>query len=399
MSVPKQVVDAVVALAKARQVDAALLMAIVDVETSGAPFYASGNPTILCESHVFYARLPATLRAHAMALGLATPRQPRSYAEQSGGGPVREARLAAMATIDEAAAYESVSMGLGQILGENHEACGYASAKEMYVDFRTVEAQLEATYLLLDHMGALTDLERHDWVAAARKWNGPKEAVHGYDRKIAAAFARWSISFRSGQTSVADGTLGLGSKGPAVSAIQRHLVDTGYPVRVDGVYGPGTHRMVAAFQAQHGLPGTGVLDQATADKLVSTPAISHGARELATAQSLRGHSRIVDALHHAKNGHWAGAAAAPVVYGFANVDKVSSGLDYIQKVQDVSTRSHDLVLSPLMTVWAYVGANQVFCSKVAAVAVAAVMLAFFANHVVDRAVDARVDDERTGATT
>ena len=38
---------------------------------------------------------------------------------------------------DENAAYESISMGMGQIMGFNYADAGYNSAKEMYDDFST----------------------------------------------------------------------------------------------------------------------------------------------------------------------------------------------------------------------------------------------------------------------
>lgn len=55
-----------------------------------------------------------------------------------------------------------------------------------------------------------------------------------------------------------------GSTGAAVQALQRQLNALGYAVGADdGVFGPATHRAVVAFQQEHGLPTTGIVDQAT----------------------------------------------------------------------------------------------------------------------------------------
>ncbi len=64
--------------------------------------------------------------------------------------------------------------------------------------------------------------------------------------------------------SVGGQTLQLGSKGPAVVALQQHLQKNFYPVgAVDGVYGPQTQSAVAAYQSQNGLNSTGKAGPAT----------------------------------------------------------------------------------------------------------------------------------------
>lgn len=50
-------------------------------------------------------------------------------------------------------------------------------------------------------------------------------------------------------------------------ALQERLGWLGYTTNVDGDYGPGTSRSVAAFQAAHGLPANGVVDSRTLHKL------------------------------------------------------------------------------------------------------------------------------------
>ena len=50
----------------------------------------------------------------------------------------------------------------------------------------------------------------------------------------------------------------------ALREVQRRLKDDGfYPGPVDGVFGPGTRMALSQYQARHGLPRTGALDDAT----------------------------------------------------------------------------------------------------------------------------------------
>jgi hypothetical protein len=68
------------------------------------------------------------------------------------------------------------------------------------------------------------------------------------------------------------------SKGDLVVWAQEHLITAGYPIAVDGDFGPQTQIAVANFQAAHGLPATGVLDIDTWGTLLKyKPAFVHWA--------------------------------------------------------------------------------------------------------------------------
>jgi hypothetical protein len=94
---------------------------------------------------------------------------------------------------DEIAAL-STSWGLGQIMGFNHEACGYPTAVAMVRDFAKGETQqLEGMLAFVSANAAmLRALQRKDWAAFARLYNGPKYAVNKYDVKLAAAYKKYS---------------------------------------------------------------------------------------------------------------------------------------------------------------------------------------------------------------
>lgn len=64
--------------------------------------------------------------------------------------------------------------------------------------------------------------------------------------------------------------LKLGSKGDWVTIAQGRLVVNGYPVAVDGIYGPKTMEAVKQYQKANGLLSDGVVGPATWGKLYSS---------------------------------------------------------------------------------------------------------------------------------
>jgi hypothetical protein len=69
--------------------------------------------------------------------------------------------------------------------------------------------------------------------------------------------------------------LGLGSAGPEVAILQQRLSYLGFPVAVDGVFGPETSHAVRAFQAANGLTPDGCVGSATASALRQDTRIAH----------------------------------------------------------------------------------------------------------------------------
>jgi murein DD-endopeptidase MepM/ murein hydrolase activator NlpD len=66
----------------------------------------------------------------------------------------------------------------------------------------------------------------------------------------------------------------FGERGDRVKALQQSLITTGisFAGGADGVFGAATAGAILTFQRREGLPATGKLDQATADRLGSAPA-------------------------------------------------------------------------------------------------------------------------------
>lgn len=164
------------------------LHAFMDVEAAGSGFDHMGRPKMLFEPHVFYRNLSGSKRDEAVKAGLAYSKWKRG-AYPSDSYP----RLIKAMAIDETAALRSASWGLGQILGENHKAVGYAKVQDMVRAFmEDEEAHIEAIVQFLISKNIAKALKAHDWKTVARVYNGAGYATHNYHGRMAAAYAKWA---------------------------------------------------------------------------------------------------------------------------------------------------------------------------------------------------------------
>lgn len=223
--------------------------AVIEVETAGGGFDKEGRPRMLFEPHIFWRELgEGPKRTRAAYQGLAYAKWGLlPYPADSYG------RLALAMKIDAAAALRSCSWGLGQIMGFNHKAAGYPSAGDMIAAFCESEsAHLEAMIRFIDSEGLADELQRHDWSAFARGYNGAGYAKHGYHTKLAAAFRRWQAV--PDVVERVRPLVGPGSRGWAVKEAQKHLRDLGFnPGPVDGIFGEKTAQAAYDFQLSIGI--------------------------------------------------------------------------------------------------------------------------------------------------
>jgi hypothetical protein len=79
-------------------------------------------------------------------------------------------------SLNEEAAYQSISMGLGQIMGGNFKSAGYSSAKEMYEDFnKGHEQQIKGMITFFENYrngGTLKALQKMDIETFVSQYNG-----------------------------------------------------------------------------------------------------------------------------------------------------------------------------------------------------------------------------------
>jgi len=241
----------------------AALAAIAEVETGGRAFVAvdgRNEPLIRFEGHYFDRRLSPDKRARARALGLSSPAagvvaNPASQAD-------RWRLLARAAAIDATAAWESTSWGLGQVMGAHWAWLGYASVDALAAEARESAAgqlRLMARYIIRADLAQ--PLARHDWPAVARGYNGPGYRANRYDTRLAEAFARYSAGGVAASASAPP--LHRGDRGEAVRDLQAALSGAGYPVAVDGAFGPLTKAAVERFQRDAGLAVDGIVGSRT----------------------------------------------------------------------------------------------------------------------------------------
>jgi hypothetical protein len=219
------------------------LWAVLSVETSGCGYLPDRRPKILFERHVF-----SRLTGHRF-----DEDDPDVSQRTAGGyGPAgthQHDRLNAAMQLDRAAALQSASWGLGQVMGENFQSAGFKNVEEMVASMVASEDnQLRAMMNFMKANRLTASLQSHDWAGFARRYNGPNFAANNYDGLLEHFFERFSES---------------GTPDPSVRAGQVYLSYRGFrPGTIDGMLGNATRRAVIAFQASRNMPQTGVLDEA-----------------------------------------------------------------------------------------------------------------------------------------
>lgn len=220
---------------------AAELWTVISVETSGCGFFDDRRPQVRYERHIFYrltqGRFPVSDINSPDAGGYV-------------GGPAEYDRLARAMALDQDAALQSASWGIGQVMGENYRAAGFPDAASMVEAMcSTEDAQILAVCRFLTSNGLDRALRNHDWAGFARGYNGPNYAQNSYDTKLLQGYEKYSTGPLPDLT---------------IRAAQLMLTFLGHNTGgVDGVNGPHTSLALQAFQTAKGLPATGAVDGPT----------------------------------------------------------------------------------------------------------------------------------------
>jgi N-acetylmuramidase len=170
--------------------EVAAVKAVAEVESRGSGFDAKNRPTILYERHVF-ARCcnpKGKFNASNPDISASTP-----YPKGTFGNTEQQwEKLAKAYALDPEAACKAPSWGIFQILGENHRACGFATAIE-YARAMTTSpvAHLKAFVgFVQSDRRLLKAIRERDWPGFALAYNGKGYEVYQYDKKIATAYAK-----------------------------------------------------------------------------------------------------------------------------------------------------------------------------------------------------------------
>ena len=251
-------------------IEPAALLAAAEVESGGVAFAiidGKQEPLIRFEGHYFDRRLSPEKQAVARAAGLSSPIAGAVANPVSQTG--RWDLLARAVRIDRQAAYESVSWGVGQVMGAHWKKLRFASIGDFVaLARRDVAGQAEIMARFIDSEGLSAALAAQDWAAFARGYNGPLYARSNYDGRVAAAYAEYGG--RSAGATAARNTgpargdlLCRGMSGDVIYDLQTILTSLGYGTAAAGVFGPNTDRAVKAFQRAYKLAADGIVGPAT----------------------------------------------------------------------------------------------------------------------------------------
>lgn len=236
--------------------DAAYIWTVVEVETAGLTqgfgFRIDRRPQILFERHVF--RKYTGGRLDNIAPEISGPAGGYGTLAEQYGKLERALALSAQAKLGVEPALKSVSWGMGQVMGFNHQAAGFNSAAAMVQAMvKSEDAQLAAMAGFLKANGLAALLRKKDWTSFAKGYNGPNYWQNHYDVKLAEQFQR----FASGSLPNLE-----------VRAAQAALLYLGFsPGKIDGVIGPRTRAALKSFRIAAGLPAGEELDGPTYKRL------------------------------------------------------------------------------------------------------------------------------------
>ncbi|MBX9606730.1 MAG: N-acetylmuramidase domain-containing protein [Gammaproteobacteria bacterium] len=182
--------EAWTALAKTLDVEVPALKAVAAVEASGQGFLPNDpRPKVLFEGHVFH-RLTGG-RFAAQAPNLSHPKWDRK--QYSGSLKGEWKRLEAACQLDRAAALQSASWGLFQIMGFNYVYCGCADVEAFVAQqYAGAEGQLALFARFIARPPFLAALRAKNWDKFAAAYNGPAYAQNRYAEKMAAAYAQFA---------------------------------------------------------------------------------------------------------------------------------------------------------------------------------------------------------------
>jgi hypothetical protein len=224
------------------------LWAVLTVETAGCGYTRDRQPRILFERHKFS-------QATGGRFDVDYPDISNPVAGGYGSLDAQYDRLQRAIALNRAAALDSASWGIGQIMGYNAPAAGYASSKDMVAAMMASEAnQLLAMAHFLQDKALVAPLRRHDWAAFARGYNGAAYAKNQYDKRLNAAFHKYTA-------------------GPLpdlrTRAVQMLLTYLGYsPGAIDGLAGKLTYAALTDFRQKQSSPASDAIDDAVVGALL-----------------------------------------------------------------------------------------------------------------------------------
>jgi N-acetylmuramidase len=221
---------------------------VLAVETSGCGFLPDRRPQILYERHVFH-----RLTRGRLDDGDISDPSPGGYGPR---GVQQYDRLARAILKDRAAALQSTSWGIGQIMGLNYAHAGFQTVDEMVLAMsQSEDGQLMAMAAFLVSSHLASSLQAHDWTSFARGYNGPNYVINRYDARLNGEFQKYLTG---------------GLPDLNVRAAQLYLTFLGFhPGPIDGIAGVQTLAAFSDFVGQQRLPDKLVIDADAVTNLIA----------------------------------------------------------------------------------------------------------------------------------
>ncbi len=169
-------------------VEYAALQAVIAVESAGDGFLPDCRPKVLFEAHVF-----SKLTAHRF--DKSHPHiSSRKWNRKLYGAPGAHQwdRLNEAILLDREAALKSASFGAAQLMGFNHEACGFPTVEEFLTAMLdSAASQMNAFIRFLESQGLIVFLKTKNWTRFAERYNGPSFKSNRYDEKLEREYKRY----------------------------------------------------------------------------------------------------------------------------------------------------------------------------------------------------------------
>lgn len=172
----------------------AFVLGIVEKESAGHVFWTINGkhvPAIRPEGHYFYRLLSGAQRTEAMNKGLAAKKAGTVHVP--GKYEAVYAMFNRMVAINKEVACQSISMGIGQVMGAHYQKLGYASAQDMFKHCCAgLDGQVEVMLRFITASPSLTRAAQTlDYTAFAKGYNGPGYKKNRYDTLLKQHTEKW----------------------------------------------------------------------------------------------------------------------------------------------------------------------------------------------------------------
>lgn len=168
------------------------ILGLVEKESNGV-FFWGNTPIFNIEGHYFYRYLGGKQREEAIAAGLAA--KSAGKVKVPAKSNARITMLNRMCAINKTAALQSISMGVGQVMGAHWKKLGYPSVDAMWYDAHTEAGQVRIMLKFIEQNHNLRiAIHNNEYDAASAIYNGPKYKKNNY----AVDWKRYAARYRTG---------------------------------------------------------------------------------------------------------------------------------------------------------------------------------------------------------